>query len=80
MILCGLIFLTMTRSSGTAENLVRIVVGNGDEMEVQRKLSGLDNETWMLVEMFGMADGDKLPGVEVVWYGGYKVLKMCSNT
>ena len=70
----------MTRSSGTAESLVHIVVGNGDEMEVQRKLSGLDNETWVLVEMFGMADGDKLPDVEVVWSGGYIVLKMYLNS
>ena len=44
---------------------VHIVVGTGDEIEVHRKLSGLDCETRTLVEMFSMADGGKLPDVEV---------------
>lgn len=44
---------------------VHIVVGKGDEIEVHKKLSGLDCETRMLVEMFSMADGGKLPYVEV---------------
>ena len=44
---------------------VHIVVGTSDEIEVHRKLSGLDCETRTLVEMFSMADGGKLPDVEV---------------
>ena len=44
---------------------VHIVVGTGGEIEVHRKLSGLDCETRTLVEMFSMADGGKLPDVEV---------------
>ena len=42
---------------------------------VHKKLSGLDRETWMIVEMFSMTDGDKLPGVRV-WCGAYIVLKI----
>ncbi|MCD4767634.1 MAG: hypothetical protein K8R34_14115 [Methanosarcinales archaeon] len=44
---------------------VNIVVGNGDETEVHKKLSGIDYETWTLVEMFSMVDGGKLPDVEM---------------
>ncbi len=44
---------------------VHIVVGKGDEMEVHRKLSGLDCETRTLVEMFSIAYGGKLPDVDV---------------
>ena len=40
-------------------------------MEVHKKLSGLDSETRTLVEIFSMADGDKLPDVEVVVQGLY---------
>ena len=44
---------------------VHIVVGTGAEIEVHKKLSGLDSETRTLVEIFSMADGDKLPDLEV---------------
>ncbi len=44
---------------------VHIVVGKDDKIEVHKKLSGLDSETRTLVEIFSMADGDKLPDVEV---------------
>jgi hypothetical protein len=59
--------MSVENAMRTLERLkaVHIVVGKGDEIEVHKKLSGLDGETRMLVEMFSMADGDKLPGVEV---------------
>ena len=63
----GGVDMSVESAMRTLERLkaVHIVVGKGDEIEVHKKLSGLDSETWTLVEMFSMADGDKLPGVEV---------------
>jgi len=59
--------MSVENAMRTLERLkaVDIVVGTGDEMEVHRKLSGLDCETRTLVEMFSMADDGKLPDVEV---------------
>ena len=59
--------ISVENAMRTLERLkaVHILVGTGDEIEVHRKLSGLDNETRTLVEMFSMADDGKLPDVEV---------------
>ena len=59
--------MSVENAMKTLERLkaVHIVVGTGAEIEVHKKLSGLDSETRTLVEIFSMADGDKLPDVEV---------------
>jgi len=59
--------MSVENAMRTLEQLkaVNIVVGNGDETEVHKKLSGIDYETWTLVEMFSMVDGGKLPDVEM---------------
>ena len=59
--------MSVENAMRTLERLkaVHVVVGTGDEIEVHRKLGGLDCETQTLVEMFSMADGGKLPDVEV---------------
>jgi len=59
--------MSVENAMRTLERLkaVDIVVGTGDEIEIHRKLSGLDCETRTLVEMFSMADDGKLPDVEV---------------
>lgn len=43
---------------------VHIAVGNEGEVEVYRKLSGLNGETRTLVEVFNMGEDGKLPEVE----------------
>ncbi|MDP2846324.1 MAG: IS1634 family transposase [Candidatus Methanoperedens sp.] len=44
---------------------VQIVVGKEGEIQVQRKLTKVDNETRTLIEVFNMGDINKLPEVEV---------------
>ena len=43
---------------------VHIAVGNEGEVQVYRKLSGLNGETRILVEVFNMSEDGKLPEVE----------------
>jgi len=43
---------------------VHIAVGNEGGVQVYRKLSGLNSETRILVEVFNMSEDGKLPEVE----------------
>lgn len=43
--------------------VAKIVVGKGDNIQVHRKLAGLNDETRMLIEVFKMAEDEILPGV-----------------
>ncbi|MCX6672174.1 MAG: transposase, partial [Methanothrix sp.] len=43
---------------------VEIVIGNGDEIEVRRKLGGVNSESRTLIDVFNMATNGILPGVE----------------
>ncbi len=42
---------------------VHIVVGKDEGIQVHRKLSGLDSETRILIDVFNMAENEKLPQV-----------------
>jgi transposase len=44
---------------------VHIAVGKDDEIQVHRKLTRFDNETRTLIEIFNMAEKEKLPEVEI---------------
>lgn len=43
---------------------VRIVVKKDEDVQVLMKLSDIDNETRILVEIFDMAQNEKLPEVD----------------
>jgi len=43
---------------------VEIVIGRGDEIEVRRKLGGINSESRTLINVFNMATNGILPGVE----------------
>jgi hypothetical protein len=43
---------------------VHLVVKKDEEIQVLRKLSGLDDETRVLVEVFNMAENEKFPEVD----------------
>ena len=43
---------------------VEIVIGKGDEIEVRRKLGGVNSESRTLTDVFNMATNSILPGVE----------------
>ena len=43
---------------------VEIVIGKGDEIEVRRKLGGINSESRTLIDVFNMATNSILPGVE----------------
>lgn len=59
--------MSVEEAMGLLERLkaVHIVVREGEEIQVHRRLSGLtDERTRVLVEVFHMAEGGRLPGVE----------------
>ncbi|MHB8119656.1 MAG: hypothetical protein ACYDHX_13175 [Methanothrix sp.] len=45
-------------------NEVEIVIEKGDEIEVRRKLEGVNRESRTLIDVFNMATNSILPGVE----------------
>lgn len=59
--------MSIEEAMGTLERLrvVQIVVGKDGEIQVQRKLTKVDNKTRTLVEVFNMGDINKLPEVEM---------------
>lgn len=59
--------MSIEEAMSTLERLkaVQIVVGREGEVQVQRKLTKVDNETRTLVEVFNMGDINKLPEVEM---------------
>ncbi|MDP2788789.1 MAG: IS1634 family transposase, partial [bacterium] len=59
--------MSIEEAMGTLERLkaVQIVVGKEGEIQVQRKLTKVDNETRTLIEVFNMGDINKLPEAEV---------------
>jgi len=59
--------LSIEEAMRTLESLkaVHIAVGKEGEIHVHRKLTRFDNETRTLIEVFNMADNEKLPEVEM---------------
>ncbi len=58
--------MSIEKAMKTLEQLkaVHIAVGKEGEIQVYRKLTRFDNETRTLMEVFNMADKEKLPEVE----------------
>lgn len=59
--------MSIEEAMETLERLkaVQVVVGKEGEIQVQRKLTKVDNKTRMLIEVFNMEDINKLPEIEV---------------